>query len=275
VPDRRSPARPAVVFRPGNTTVDDDHDGLTITYSWRSRERRWLVALGGGGLLGISLISSLMLLWSGTITLTAAAIIAILALDVLVVLAYFLLTASTVVRVTREAIQVRHRRHLLPQHFRIAVANLDQLFCVRVHAHVGAARMYRFHVAVLDRSGRRVILVPNLESRTEALYLERTIERHLGIADRPVRGELGKEAPTLARRDLRKGYLPSWRWGVLMTTFMAKSPFHRIKLNREDEAMYVRMQRQDRPRTRRRSPRGGKSNRAATPDRDEEDDARS
>jgi len=264
-----------VVSRPPNTTVDEDQDGLTITHSWRSRERLRLVALGGGGIFGISLIASLTLLGYGVIKLSAVEIINILVLDVLVVLAFILLTANTVVRVTPEAIRVRHRRHFLPQHFRIAVANLDQLFCVRVHASVGAARLYRFHVVVLDRSGRRVILVPNLESRKEALYLERTIERNLGITDRPVRGELGKEAPTVARRDLRKGYLPSWRWGDIMKTFMAKSPIYRIKLNREDEAMYVKMQRRERTRARRRRTEQGRSDRASPPDRDESDDTAS
>jgi hypothetical protein len=54
--------------------------------------------------------------------------------------------------------------------------------------------VYRMKVHAMMLDGSRVDLISGIEEVNQALYLERILEKHLGIEDRPVRDEFKGDA---------------------------------------------------------------------------------
>jgi hypothetical protein len=75
---------------------------------------------------------------------------------------------------------------------RLDAADVDQLFS---RADYEEGRISFCSVCVLLKSGRWLTLVEKLTSVEQAFFLEWAIERHLGIEDRPVAGEIHRKAP--------------------------------------------------------------------------------
>lgn len=74
---------------------------------------------------------------------------------------------------------------------KIPTDQLNQLFCRGQHrSRKSNAMAYSIH-AILN-NGDRVDLLSHVQDRDLVLYLEKAIEDHLGIEDRPVAGELEK-----------------------------------------------------------------------------------
>ena len=239
-PDGPSPVPPC----PASTRIDRKDGNLTITYSWRSRERIRFVTLAALSFLGLSLAITSTLLSLEEIQARQWSLANLVTLVLVAAGMFLLLTGRTVVRITPEEIRVRHRRHFLPQTIRIPGHDLEQLYCVRVHglghAVEGHHSAFRYHVIALDRKGRRIILVPNLEQQSHAHHFEGVIEEHLGIVDRAVTGELDKRPPHLGHpEDGLFPYVPSWSWGLIFKHFMSHSASPRYKMFRDDEALYV------------------------------------
>jgi len=186
--------------------------------------------------LGSSLAVTLALMALGHIGLGLYCLVNLSLLALLALLVWALLTSTTVVEADEEKIRVRHRRYLVPATKEMSAEDLDQLYCIKQRRAGSTAYGHytrnRFHVVALTRSGRKILLVPDLEKRSHARFFEEILENKLGIADRPVRGELSKEALKLGKTSK---YWPSWRWGMLMKTFMSKSAIYRVKLFRDDE----------------------------------------
>jgi hypothetical protein len=97
---------------------------------------------------------------------------------------------TTTLTVEDDLLRVRHRPVPWIGNRDLRVADLKQLY-VREHvsrSRNGTSTTYRVH-AVLD-GGNDLKLLSGLEDASQALYVEQQIERHLGIVDEAVGGEM-------------------------------------------------------------------------------------
>jgi hypothetical protein len=205
---------------------------LWIRIGWSSWARWRTAAVAVVGLSGISVAVTFVLHALGRLEPNAAAIVNGVVLAAALAGALLLVTARTSVQVEDGCIRVRHRRFLLPVTRTCHTEGLAQLFSVRARERDGVRTWFRFHLVALGKDGRKAILVPNLKAREQALYLETAIEEHLGIEDRPVRGEIrrvasGFKAP--ADRPRRR-----WRLGpLLLRQFVSHPQLSRRKFDRD------------------------------------------
>lgn len=108
-------------------------------------------------------------------------------------LAYFTLAGflnTTNVRVGHGTIQIVHQPLPWPGNIVLPAHHVNQLFCrerVR-HGKNGPSVTYELHAVTAD--GRQRKLLSGLSEPEQALYVEQELERHLGIDDALVRGEL-------------------------------------------------------------------------------------
>lgn len=100
---------------------------------------------------------------------------------------------TTTISVSRGALGIRHApfswgfgNKLIP------VDQLDQLYCrsETTSGKNGSTTTYSLHAILAD--GKRLDLITKLDDRDLAAYLEFAIEKHLGIEDRAVSGEMSK-----------------------------------------------------------------------------------
>ncbi len=102
-----------------------------------------------------------------------------------------LLLNRTTIRVDNERLTVTHGPVWWPGRRSLETALLDQLYCEEYVAYTqNNVPQYRLAVRALCKDGSRIKLAGGMEDAGQALYLERLLEKHLGIADRPVRGEI-------------------------------------------------------------------------------------
>lgn len=74
-----------------------------------------------------------------------------------------------------------------------AVADMDCIYCERVHHGGGGKGMTTYDVCVVLRSGARRKLMTGFPDPVDAVFIEQTIERHLGLHHWPVPGEFRLE----------------------------------------------------------------------------------
>jgi hypothetical protein len=98
---------------------------------------------------------------------------------------------STIVSAGSDGVTVRHGPlpSLFARRAAVAKADIAQLFSTTYGAH--------FAVAVKPKSGGMKRLVAPLVTAEQALFVERELERVLGLVDAPVPGELGADGETL------------------------------------------------------------------------------
>lgn len=207
---------------PGFTASRDGHR-LHIDLKWGSWRRWRFVALAGAGIGGVSVVATLFLHRAHWIDAQAATVVNASVLGLILVMTTLLVTSRTSVRVGDGWIRVRHRRYLFPVVRSYGTDGLAQLFTIRVRGHDAAETFYRFHLVALGKDGRKSILVPGLRLREQARFLERVVESHLGIADRPVHGELRRVAPRFkpSPPGATKRW-PSWQFGLIMRQFISQ-----------------------------------------------------
>ena len=71
------------------------------------------------------------------------------------------------------------------------VDDIRQLYTKeRVRTHRGKRRSYSYELHAITAGGKRRRLVAGLREAPQALWLEQTLEDHLGIRDRPVDSEV-------------------------------------------------------------------------------------
>ncbi|MEX0867604.1 MAG: hypothetical protein WD030_09615 [Pirellulales bacterium] len=107
-------------------------------------------------------------------------------------LAYSVLTGflnSTVVRVGRGSIEVKHGPLPWRGNKTILSHDIEQLYCREKISQGKNGASYRYAVLVVQQ-GRREVLLKGLENVEQALYIEQEIERFLKINDTPVVGEI-------------------------------------------------------------------------------------
>lgn len=176
---------------PRNIEVLTDFDAIVLRRNWRS-----------GGAYAIALFA---LVWNGfmvawmSIALadgawTMAAFGSIHAL-VGIGMGYFALASflnHTDIRINPNVIEVRHAPLPWFGKTTIPVHEVAQLYCAeRVTRSKNGTRV-SYELRCLDRGKRARKLLSGLQDREQARYIEREIESILGIADRPVSGELQK-----------------------------------------------------------------------------------
>lgn len=107
-------------------------------------------------------------------------------------LSYFTLCLflnRTVVSIAGGLLTVRHGPLPWPGNRELPVDDLEQLYCEEVisRGKNGTSRTWKVHA--LDRRGAQVTLLSGLDDRTQARFIEQTVEEWLEIEDRPVEGE--------------------------------------------------------------------------------------
>ncbi|MBN1344564.1 MAG: hypothetical protein JXQ73_17875 [Phycisphaerae bacterium] len=96
----------------------------------------------------------------------------------------------TVIKVASGILSVRHTPLPWPGNHRIETAGLDQIYCTEEIRHGEDNASFNYVVNAKLTDGRKVKLLTGLDEPDQALFIEQQIERHLGIEDRPVRGEM-------------------------------------------------------------------------------------
>lgn len=111
-------------------------------------------------------------------------------------LTYFTLALflnRTKIEAERGRLTVRHRPLPWAGNHDLSTDDLDQLYCkekVRYGKH--GSRHETYQLMAVTRGGGQIKLLSGLNEADQAISIEQAIERHLGIEDRPVRGEVGR-----------------------------------------------------------------------------------
>lgn len=122
-------------------------------------------------------------------------------------IAYFSITGlvnSTIIDLADGKLSVQHKPLPWPGTPAIPAGEISQLYSVeRVHHHSSrsssgvrrsGSTSFTYEVRIIQGSeNREVKLVGGLTEAGQALFIEHTIEHHLGIADRAVRGEIRRD----------------------------------------------------------------------------------
>jgi hypothetical protein len=74
----------------------------------------------------------------------------------------------------------------------VSTASLTQLFCTEQVSRSRNGTTVRYGVDAVLKDGRHLKLASGLDAREQALYIEQSIEKHLGIQDRRVRSEMAR-----------------------------------------------------------------------------------
>ena len=95
-------------------------------------------------------------------------------------------------RITVDAAQLRVRHGPMPwlPQPTLARRDIEQLYVTREVSRGKNGVSVTFSVRAVTRDHRGLLLVKGLDQLDQALWLEQEIERHLGLRDRPVAGEL-------------------------------------------------------------------------------------
>ena len=101
-----------------------------------------------------------------------------------------LLLNKTTISVAGTELKVSHGPMRWPGAKTLDAAQVGQLYCSEyVSYKQNNQPVYRMKVHAMMLDGSRVDLISGIEEVNQALYLERILEKHLGIEDRPVRDE--------------------------------------------------------------------------------------
>jgi hypothetical protein len=96
----------------------------------------------------------------------------------------------TEIDVSRAELTIRHGPLPWPGNKTLPGRSLAQLYVGEVFTKRNASQTAVYNLLAVDREGRKVTLLTNLEEKDQALYLEQVLEQRLGIEDASVDGEL-------------------------------------------------------------------------------------
>jgi hypothetical protein len=101
-----------------------------------------------------------------------------------------MLLNRTIIHVEGTELRVSHRPLPWWGAKQVDPTQMSQLYCSEYVAYKQNKRpQYRMKVHAVMRDGSRLDLLRGIEDAGQALYLEQLLEKHLGIEDRPVKGE--------------------------------------------------------------------------------------
>jgi hypothetical protein len=194
---RRRAAKDGLAL-PEEFRLHDDEDGIAVRFPVVVGARLRVLALGGGRRargLGIALLAILCFLAvAGEIVL----LLVLAAMGLVFAIPFLILhSARRLVTVRAEGVEVAWwpvpiaSRRLVGREIRQAFVRRrgDAIGIFPGDPDVGAAP--EFDLWIVRPDGSQEILVGSLSSPEHAIYLERWLERRLGIPDDPVSGEYG------------------------------------------------------------------------------------
>jgi hypothetical protein len=109
-------------------------------------------------------------------------------------LSYYTLASllnRTTVRLDRNTFSVQYDPVPWLGEVKVAVGDLEQLYCKEKVSRSSDGESREYKLCAVLKNGRQIDLVSNLEAPDIAAFLEKQIENWLGIANRPVVGEMG------------------------------------------------------------------------------------
>ena len=173
-----------------------DADGLSIDWPW------------SGGLGGLVMgIFIMFLLGMGLFFYMFFGWLPLIFFGLFVCVFTYFLVNHTRIEVRRGVLSIRHYPLPAPGSRELRVDDIDQLF-TREHVSTDSDgdSSYSYQIWALLRSPKKPIrLISGLNKPEQALYLEQSLEEHLGIVDRPVAGELDRdEADRILDKAARK-----------------------------------------------------------------------
>jgi hypothetical protein len=161
-------------------SLEDAGDYLLITQSWRSQLVIVLLCVGAVVAAILSYVMRVQIaqagLFSSGISWTICAIVAYLACSLMV--------NRTVVRITKDSIEMSHGPLPVKPKLFLPADEIQQLFVRSIKHMSGETVEYTFHLSVYTRAGKRCRLLRGLGS--EAFKLEKVIEKFLNIEDEQV-----------------------------------------------------------------------------------------
>ena len=198
-PAERSPEKPvgrADIAIPKRFTVEQQGSTLSIEWRWFTLTAIFLIffcCFWDGFLVlwyGIALSSGeapLMALLFPLIHVTVGAGLSWYTLA--------LLLNHTRLEVGSGMLRVRHAPLPWPGNRELPATSIEQLYCVEVVHRGKNGTSYTYNLmAALRAGGKPLKLIGRMERPEQALFLEQRIESFLGMEDRPVPGELRKDA---------------------------------------------------------------------------------
>jgi hypothetical protein len=97
---------------------------------------------------------------------------------------------STTFRIDRDHLTVRHGPLPWRGNLDVSTLQLEQLFCTENVVRTRNGTTLRYGVEALLKDGSHLKVVSSLDAREQALFIEQTLEKHLGIQNRRVRSEM-------------------------------------------------------------------------------------
>lgn len=181
------------VPQPASFRVEETGNGIRITWRWFAPAFLFLL------FFCIAWDSFLVFWYSMAFGTNAPWIFKVFPIAHLAVgigLTYFTLSGflnRTVIELTPELLKVEHGPLPWPGNRTLPVLDVDQLYCKDRFQPVQRGRpSLTYQVCALLKDGRTVTLLSWLTERDQALFVEQTLEKWLGIPDRPVGGELSR-----------------------------------------------------------------------------------
>jgi len=174
---------------PKNIEVQEGNGVLQISYRWFRPLFIFLLVFS-------VFWNGFMIVWHGISIFSGAwfmSLFGLLHTAVGLGLGYYTLTGfvnRTTIWVGQGRLVIHH--HPLPWwgNKDLLASEIRQLYCKeRVH-HSDSGTQYSYEVHAITQSGDKEKLLSNLTETEQALYIEQELERHLGIPDQAVRGEL-------------------------------------------------------------------------------------
>ncbi len=192
---RGAPAKPVEIEMPRGLAVDEWGSELTIVRRWFTPALFFLVFF-------CCIWDGFLIVWY-SIALSSmpgdmawlALLFPLLHVAVGVGLTYYTICGfvnRTTVHVASGELRVSHRPLPWPGARRIAVLDLDQLFCSEHISRGKNGTSVTYRLNALLRDGSKVSLLSSIEEPLQVLFLEQKIENFLQIADRYVPGEMRK-----------------------------------------------------------------------------------
>lgn len=180
---------------PKHWRIEDFGSELTITWRWYSHGIWFLVLFAfiwDGFLVVWYSIAINELLTKGSGSAIFGLLFPMLHVAVGLVITYVVLATLF----NRTVVQLRYGELSIYQgplpgwgNRRLPVMDICQLFCSEVVNHRKKGYSYSYNLNALLKNGERVCLLKNFQEPSEPLYLERTLEDRLKIADERVPGD--------------------------------------------------------------------------------------
>lgn len=184
--DTGRPPRP-----PRDLEIDDTPENLCIRWNWQPSLRGFFATLLFGGITLLALVRGREPTGLQTFALVALGTMALL-------FAYLFvqsLVNHTFIQVDSRQLSIESGPLALKGRLRVLkAADIDQLYVVMLSAR--SSVWYSLNARMAGRAP--VVLVGGIDEVERAFYLERALEHRLGIADRPVEGEVPRRPPDAA-----------------------------------------------------------------------------